>query len=102
MRGARLLLLVASLIELVATASRSETEVTNRGKEKIGYLCRYYAQRYQAKTSSYTIKYRLVKTLGPTNKPNQNTRLPKTFLPFNNLVRLNAANGSCISCMANR
>ena len=48
------------------------------------------------------IRYKLVKKLGPTNKPSQKMTFPNTVLPFNSLVLDKVTNGICSSCMVKR
>lgn len=58
--------------------------------------------RISLRMPPYIIKYKLVKKLGPTNKPNQKITFPSTVLPFNSFVLLSVTNGICNSCMVNR
>ena len=48
------------------------------------------------------IRYKLVKKLGPTNRPNQNTTLPRTVLPFSSLLLDTATSGICSNCIQNK
>lgn len=45
----------------------------------------------------YTIKYRLVITLGPIKRPNQNIMFPSVSCPLIIFVFINAASGSCVN-----
>jgi len=48
------------------------------------------------------IRYRLVSTLGPINRPSQKIVLPRTTRPFMNFERPKETSGICMSCMAKR
>lgn len=69
-------------------------------------VCLRHALRYDASLiyvyntvhnalSIYTIKYKLVKKLGPTNKPTQNTTFPKMTRFRRSLLRLATTSGIC-------